>query len=224
MTSSIKAFATSLKRGGSKNEASKEAHLKHDFNGLHRADNEFKMSVEPSPSKFPMRIKEPSNFDTLTATSTPYHAHPHTYPPLPSPQPLDADDSRDQSMLDLGASTIRLVTTAQTAPSPPALRPFTPTFDPSYSPGTPLAPTLSPSPPLPPGGFLDVPNTPSFPTKTSSPNPQPFLFGSPAHQISNKEFNSVASSVLAEMNARLGLTGTSDEVGLDLLQIVLGQR
>ena len=219
MTSSIKAFASSLKRGNSKNEVSHEMLLKQSVNGVGRANGHSKMSTEPTPSiTLPMHAEEPSNFDTLTATSTPYHAHPHTYPLLPSPQPLDADDSRDQSMLDLGASTIRLVTTTQTAPSPPVLRPFTPTFDPAYSPGTPTAPLPSPSPPLLPGSFLDVPSTPFHPPKVSSPIPQPFLFGSPAHRISNKEFNSAATSVLAEMNARLGLIGTSNEVGLDLLQ------
>ncbi|KAF8584616.1 hypothetical protein K439DRAFT_1660687 [Ramaria rubella] len=202
MTSSIKAFATSLKRGGSK------------------------MSTEPTPSvNLSKHAEEPVINDMLAATSTPYHAHPITYPSLPSPVRLDADDSQDQSMLDLGASTIRLVTTAPLAPSPPALRPFTPNFEPTYSPDTSSIP--SSYPPLPtnedshlplPGAFPGTFGTPSNPSKLSTPVTQPFLFGSPAHQISNTQFNSAAASVLAEMNARLGLTGTSNAVGLDLLQ------
>lgn len=142
---------------------------------------------------------------------------------LPSPQLLNGDDSQDLSMLDLGASTVRLVTTAPTAPSPPMLRPFTPSFEPSYSPGSSSAPTLYPSltadqdsDPFPPGGFPAF-NTPSKPPKASQLSP-PFVFGSPNHHISNAEFNSAAESVLAEMNARLRLTGTSNEVDLGLLQ------
>ena len=182
------------------------------------------MSTESTPSII-LHAKETPVFDTLTATSTPYHAQPQTCPPLPFPQPLTADDSQDQSMLDLGASTIRLVTTAPTFPSPPVLRPFTPTFEPSYSPESPPVPTLYPSlpidkdsDPLLPGGFPGAFSTPTGPPKASCPVPPPFVFGSPAHHISNTEFNSAATSVLAEMNARLGLAGTSNEVGIDLLQ------
>ena len=220
MTSSIKAFATSLKRAGSKTETTQDSRLKQSSKNLRQVfDNRSKMSAELSASMmFPNHTQQLGAFDFLTATSTPYHAHPQTYPPLPSPQPLNADDSRDQSMLDLGASTVRLVTAASLAPSPPVLRPFTPTFEPSYSPGSPSAPTLCSSSPLPPGGFPDVISTPCNPSKLSGAVQQPFLFGSPAHHISNKEFNSAATSVLAEMNARLGLTGTVNEVGLDLLQ------
>ncbi|KAF8510911.1 hypothetical protein JB92DRAFT_2937428 [Gautieria morchelliformis] len=78
--------------------------------------------------------------------------------------------------------------------------------------------------PLPPGGFPGVCSTPSAPPQQQKaftsppPPPPPFLFGSPAHHASNTDFSAAASSVLAEMNARLGLTGTAHQVSLDLLQ------
>ena len=175
-----------------------------------------------------MHTKEPVIKDLLSATSIPYDAHPPTYPQLPEPEPLDADDSRDQSMLGLGASTVRLVTTALTAPSPPALRPFTPSFEPAYSPGSPYVPSIYPrlpvdssTDPVLPGAFsqsISTPSTQPASSADSRPPTQPFLFGSPAHKISNTQFHSAAESVLAEMNNRLGLTGTSDALGLDLLQ------
>ncbi|KAF8483234.1 hypothetical protein JB92DRAFT_1633957 [Gautieria morchelliformis] len=159
--------------------------------------------------------------DTPTAPCTPCHTHP--VHPLPSPEPLDADDARDQSMLSLGVSTIRLVPAAPAVPSTPVLRPFTPSFDLAYSPDDPNDEDLHPHP-LPPGGFPGVCSTPSAPLHQQKaptlppPPPPPFLFGSPAHHTSNTDFSAAASSVLAEMNARLGLTGTAHQVSLDLLQ------
>ena len=54
-------------------------------------------------------------------------------------------------------------------------------------------------------------NTPS--------RPEPFLFGSPLpkNRLSNQDFGTAASSVLDEMNRRLGLTG-GDKVGMSLLE------
>lgn len=54
-------------------------------------------------------------------------------------------------------------------------------------------------------------NTPS--------RPDPFLFGSPLpkNRLSNQDFGKAASSVLDEMNRRLGLTG-DDKVGMSLLE------
>jgi hypothetical protein len=54
-------------------------------------------------------------------------------------------------------------------------------------------------------------NTPS--------RPEPFLFGSPLpkNRLSNQDFGKAASSVLEEMNQRLGLTG-GDRVGMSLLE------
>jgi len=49
--------------------------------------------------------------------------------------------------------------------------------------------------------------------------PEPFLFGSPLpkNRLSNQDFGKAASSVLEEMNQRLGLTG-DDKVGISLLE------
>lgn len=54
-------------------------------------------------------------------------------------------------------------------------------------------------------------NTPS--------RPEPFLFGSPLpkNRLSNQDFGNAASSVLDEMNRRLGLSG-DDKVGISLLE------
>ena len=54
-------------------------------------------------------------------------------------------------------------------------------------------------------------NTPS--------RPEPFLFGSPLpkNRLSNQDFGKAASSVLEEMNQRLGLTG-DEKVGISLLE------
>lgn len=55
---------------------------------------------------------------------------------------------------------------------------------------------------------------------TDTPSrPEPFLFGSPLpkNRLSNQDFGKAASSVLDEMNRRLGLTG-NDMVGMSLLE------
>jgi hypothetical protein len=51
----------------------------------------------------------------------------------------------------------------------------------------------------------------------SAPRPEPFLFGSPLpqHRLSNHDFGKAASSVLDEMNNRLGLSG-DQKVGMDI--------
>lgn len=55
---------------------------------------------------------------------------------------------------------------------------------------------------------------------SNSPSrPEPFLFGSPLpkNRLSNQDFGKAASSVLEEMNQRLGLTG-DERVGISLLE------
>lgn len=53
----------------------------------------------------------------------------------------------------------------------------------------------------------------------TSSRPEPFLFGSPLpkNRLSNQDFGKAASSVLDEMNRRLGLAG-DDKVGMSLLE------
>ncbi|TDL27976.1 hypothetical protein BD410DRAFT_781909 [Rickenella mellea] len=53
----------------------------------------------------------------------------------------------------------------------------------------------------------------------SPPRNEPFIFGSPdpRHSISNTEFKNAASSVLAEMNARLGLSGAK-ALSIDIMK------
>jgi len=59
---------------------------------------------------------------------------------------------------------------------------------------------------------------PEPPATTSRNLPDPFIFGSPLpqHNVSNEQFKAAASSVLDEMNQRLGAQGV-DVVGMDLI-------
>ncbi|KAF8523777.1 hypothetical protein BU17DRAFT_85653 [Hysterangium stoloniferum] len=207
---SIKAFASSFKRAGSKMSTATAA-------GVSASAH-----MEHAPFS-----------DMGPPISTPVRPELQRGTPLPSPATMDGDDSRDISICDFGGSTIRLVTNNTNMMSPPALRPFTPTFQASFSPGTPAGLSRYPTTPfndeercdpLPPGAFpetvLDTPTLkmPALPQLRSSPAPPPFVFGSPANRISKDQFTSAAAAVLAEMNARLGLTGTDSEVGIDLLE------
>ncbi|EIN14566.1 hypothetical protein PUNSTDRAFT_140827 [Punctularia strigosozonata HHB-11173 SS5] len=67
-------------------------------------------------------------------------------------------------------------------------------------------------PPPPSASDTAAPRTPS--------QSQPFVFGSPApeHNVSNQQFAQAANIVLAEMNARLGLTGNA-AVTTDILNV-----
>lgn len=60
---------------------------------------------------------------------------------------------------------------------------------------------------------------PNKPFSNTPSCPEPFLFGSPLpkNRLSNQDFGRAASSVLDEMNRRLGLTG-DDKVGMSLLE------
>ncbi|GJJ14748.1 hypothetical protein Clacol_009016 [Clathrus columnatus] len=195
LTSSFRALANTFKKTGNKMSTT----------------DPIQVASTPSIEKSDMQ-------QLLSEVTTPVKTQPS---PLPSPATGDENDSRDVSIMDLGQSTIRLVSGNPTVPSPPALRPFTPTFEACYSPESHASPTrcrVTFEESLPPGAFPSMVQTAFNPALQSSPAPPPFIFGSPAHQISNNQFHSAAASVLAEMNERLGLTGTSKEVGMDLLE------
>lgn len=61
-------------------------------------------------------------------------------------------------------------------------------------------------------------------TRLSPSRPEPFIFGSPhpRYSASKGDFTKAANSVLAEMNARLGLSDPSQAVGIDLLKTRTG--
>lgn len=184
-------------------------------------------------STTPTIVPGPATMPVLPYLSTPPGTQPSKPSPLPSPATLDPNESIDQSIIDLGEHTLRLVTTNSNTLSPPALRPFTPTFEATYSPS--ITSNLTPYPSLNmlesetqtnmamPGAFSDI--APKFRMNYKSPpltpqatSPPAFIFGSPEHRVSNAQFNSAAAAVLAEMNSRLGLVGTEKEVGVELLQ------
>ncbi|KIJ27966.1 hypothetical protein M422DRAFT_54808 [Sphaerobolus stellatus SS14] len=205
MKQSIKAFAISLKRGGSK----------------------MSTATTSGPASMPV-------LPGLTTPATPPPAEsqqPWKPSPLPSPATGCGDTSISESIIEMGEHTIRLVKNDNSIPSPPALRPFIPTFEATYSPESvsrikpypslaefqqpqqPAQADPESDPPLP-GGW----GAPAAPKRSAVPSsPPPFVFGSPVARVSNTQFNSAAQSVLAEMNARLGIVGTEDEVGIDLL-------
>lgn len=175
------------------------------------------MSTGPAQTSVqPMSIDELATMEQVPELTTPIKTRPS---PLPSPATGNENDTRDVSIRDLGESTIRLVSTAISVPSPPALRPFTPTFEACYSPESQASPSrrrMALDDPSLPGAFPGMISTPSKPD-LQTPAPPSFVFGSPAYQTSNTQFHSAAASVLAEMNARLGLTGTTNEVGINIL-------
>lgn len=51
---------------------------------------------------------------------------------------------------------------------------------------------------------------------TTTVSPEPFLFGSPLHSVSNTQFQAAATSVLEEMNKRLGTSGV-EGVGMEIV-------
>lgn len=53
-------------------------------------------------------------------------------------------------------------------------------------------------------------------TATTVVPPEPFVFGSPFHSVSNTQFQAAATSVLEEMNKRLGISGI-EGVGMDIV-------
>lgn len=177
------------------------------------------MSTGPDQVSFtPLSIQHAPVSQPVPELITPVKTQPS---PLPSPATGDEADAYDVSIRELGQDTIRLVSSHPTVPSPPALRPFTPTFDACYSPESQASPFRrynTNEDPLPPGGSPGMAQTPSKLPSPTHPASPPFVFGSPAHQATNTQFHSAAASILAEMNARLGLTGTSNEVGMDILE------
>lgn len=175
ITSSFKLLANSLKKVGNK------------------------MSTGPAQTSFPpMSVDELATIEKIPELTTPIKTRPS---PLPSPATGNEDDTRDVSIRDLGESTIRLVSTATSVPSPPALRPFTPTFEACYSPESrqvsPSRSRMVMESPFLPGAFPET--IPTSPKPLLQPAAPPsFVFGSPAHQASNTQFHSAAASVLVE--------------------------
>ncbi|KAF5348828.1 hypothetical protein D9756_009829 [Leucocoprinus leucothites] len=53
-------------------------------------------------------------------------------------------------------------------------------------------------------------------TTTTTSTDDPFVFGSPRHSVSNYQFRAAATSVLEEMNKRLGISGV-EGVGMDIV-------
>jgi len=51
---------------------------------------------------------------------------------------------------------------------------------------------------------------------TTTVSPEPFLFGSPLHSVSNTQFQAAATSILEEMNKRLGTSGV-EGVGMEIV-------
>lgn len=71
----------------------------------------------------------------------------------------------------------------------------------------------SPSPAVP-GAFPSA----AGPKQRGSTRPDPFIFGSPAHGITNEQFSQASEAVLSEINAKLrdqGIVGIGDKILLD---------
>lgn len=118
------------------------------------------------------------------------------------------------------------------APATPQLKPFHTTYDlimdtPAVSslyPSLKFSPPQQPKSPAPPAADEDVEMPGAFDSPTrdtvkdtsetasnslspTSPTPEPFIFGSPKHRVSNAQFSDAARSVWEEMNKRLQAEG-----------------
>lgn len=123
------------------------------------------------------------------------------------------EGTMDASMIQGGKATIRLVSLTQSTTDSPLPNPsFTSVSVLDQSLGLPLQ---GDGIKTPESDAMDVDKTPTKPapthhsifpgTPTLAPSPAPFVFGSPAHAVTNTQFDDAAAAVLAEMNRRLGV-------------------
>ncbi|QRW03337.1 hypothetical protein RhiLY_02336 [Ceratobasidium sp. AG-Ba] len=70
------------------------------------------------------------------------------------------------------------------------------------------------------------PSTAPAPQDSESDEPptKPFVFGSPRYSVSNTQFGDAAAAVLREMNARMGVVGSTQAVSLEQLENVLSNK
>lgn len=197
--SSLKSLATSLKRAGSKNS---------------------KMSVSTTDSivRKPMsHLFPPVPTNTVTSANERAEGKSLEEGATQKDDPVEpiVEGTVDASTLDKNQTTIRLVVSPPrpSADEPrikatPNLRPFSLIFSDS-SPKENATTSV-------PEVTLSRPRTPEKTVVAVAQeenllggSPAPFVFGSPAHAVSNLQFNNAAAAILEEMNKRLGLDSTS---------------